>query len=280
MSSVRLREAPLRVFPATAVSRPWRSWSGVGGLHLIERHARVYRHAWLILLSGVGEPLFYLFSLGVGLGHLVGAVAGPAGQPIPYVDFVAPALLASSTMNGAITDSTFNVFFRLKYARLYDSALATPMRAEDVATGEIGWALIRGALYAVAFLAVMAAMGLLHSWWAVMEFPASLLAGFAFAAVGMAATTCMRTWQDFDYVHLATMPMFLFSATFYPLAVYPHVMRLVVAWTPLYQAVALMRGLAFGVAGPGLLWHAGYLAAMGLAGYVIAGRRVRRRLLR
>ena len=95
---------------------------------------------------GFFEPLFYLLALGVGLGRLVGDVPAPDGQPITYGAFVAPALLAASAMNGAIYDATFNVFFRLKYDKIYDAILATPMRPGDIALGEIGWALIRGAL--------------------------------------------------------------------------------------------------------------------------------------
>jgi lipooligosaccharide transport system permease protein len=272
-------QAALRVLPTAAISRPWRSLGGHGSLHLVERHARVYRHMWLMLASGVGEPLFYLLSIGVGLGHLVGHVAGPGGRPVTYATFVAPALLATSSMNGAIFDSTFNVFFRLKYAKLYDAALSTPMRAQDVALGEITWALIRGALYAFAFTLVMLVMGLLRSPWAAAVLPAALLTGFAFAAVGMAATTFMRSWQDFEYVTLMSLPLFLFSTTFFPLSVYPGAVAVVVQCTPLYQSVTLMRGLALGAAGPGLLWHAAYLAIMGVTGLYIAGRRVGRLLL-
>ena len=145
--------------------RAARSVGGRGSLFLVERHALVYRHTWLVFVSGVVEPLFYLLSIGVGLGQLVGSVT--ARRPaVTYAAFVAPALLASASMNGAIFDSTFNVFFRLKYEKLYDAVLATPMRAGDVALGEISWALLRGALYAVAFMVVMAAMGLVYSWWA------------------------------------------------------------------------------------------------------------------
>jgi lipooligosaccharide transport system permease protein len=270
----------LRVLPTAQISRPWRSLGGHGSLHLVERHARVYRHMWLMLASGVAEPLFYLLSIGVGLGHLVGHVAGPGGRPVTYAAFVAPALLATSSMNGAIFDSTFNVFFRLKYAKLYDAALSTPMRAQDVALGEITWALIRGALYAFAFTLVMLVMGLLRSPWAAGVLPAALLTGFAFAAVGMAATTFMRSWQDFEYVTLVSLPLFLFSTTFFPLSVYPGAVAVVVQCTPLYQSVTLMRGLALGAAGPGLLWHAAYLAVMGVTGLYVAGRRVGRLLLR
>jgi len=239
----------------------------------------VYRHAWLVLVSGIFEPLFYLLSIGVGIGHLVGGVTGPGGHVVGYTSFVAPALLATAAMNGAIYDSTFNVFFRLKYAKFYDAALATPMRPGDLALGEIGWALIRGGLYAVAFMAVMLALGLVHSAWAVLDVPVALLIGFGSAAAGMAATTFMRSWQDFEFITLATLPMFLLSATFYPLSVYPRPIQIVVECTPLYQGVALLRGLTLGVVGPGLLWHAAYLALMGLAGLWIASGRISRLLL-
>jgi lipooligosaccharide transport system permease protein len=274
MTATTVREAAglLRVLPVPLRSR--------GSLHLVERHARVYRHAWLILVSGLLEPLFYLLSIGVGLGQLVGHVTGPGGSPVSYTAFVAPALLASSSMNGALYDSTFNVFFRLKYAKLYDAALATPMRAGDVALGEITWALIRGGLYASAFIVIMLAMGLVHSAWAVLALPVALLIGFAFAAAGLAGTTYMRSWQDFEFVTLATLPMFLFSASFYPLSVYPGLVRVVVECTPLYQGVALLRGLTLGVIGPGMLLNALYLAVMGLAGLTIARRRIARLLLR
>jgi len=277
--SESLRELPLRVLPRPLLRTRRPALGGRGSAHLIERHARVYRHTWLVLVSGVFEPLFYLLSIGVGIGHLVGGVTGPGGQVVGYPSFVAPALLATAAMNGAIYDSTFNVFFRLKYAKFYDAALATPMRPGDIALGEIGWALIRGGLYAVAFMAVMLALGLVHSAWAVLDVPVALLIGFGSAAAGMAATTFMRSWQDFEFIMLATLPMFLLSATFYPLSVYPRPVQIVVECTPLYQGVALMRGLTLGVVGPGLLWHVAYLALMGLAGLWVASGRIGRLLL-
>jgi lipooligosaccharide transport system permease protein len=229
---------------------------------------------------GLAEPLFYLLSIGVGIGALVGQVTGPGGRPVGFTSFVAPALLATSSMSGAVFDSTFNVFFRLKYNKFYDAALATPMGPGDIAMGEIGWALIRGSLYAAAFLVIMLALGLVHSAWAVLALPVALLIGFAFAGTGMAATTFMRSWQHFEFILLVTLPMFLFSGTFYPLSVYPRPLQVVVEFTPLYQGVALMRGLTFGVVGPALLWHAAYLALMGLAGLRVASWRIGRLLLR
>jgi lipooligosaccharide transport system permease protein len=275
MSSATLRVLP----PAGLLARLRRAGTETGSLRLVERHARAYRRAWLVFVSGIFEPLFYLLSVGLGLGVLVGKVPGPGGAPIPYREFVAPGLLAVSSMNGAMYDSTFNVFFRLKYAKLYDAVLATPMSPAQVALGEIGWALLRGTIYAIAFTLVMLALGLVHSPWFVLGVPVAVLIGFAFAAIGMTGTTYMKSWQDFDYVVLASMPLFLFSATFYPLSVYPRPVQVVIECTPLYQGVVLLRDLTVGVVGPGLLWRAGYLAAVGLAGLYASGRRIGKLLL-
>jgi lipooligosaccharide transport system permease protein len=277
-----VRGAVLRILPLPMLVTRGSGLGGFGGRgsgRLIERHARAYRRAWILLISGVFEPLFYLLSIGVGIGGLVGGVRGPGGQLIGFTSFVAPALLATSAMNGAVADSTFNVFFRLKYAKLYDAALSTPMSSGDVALGEVGWALLRGGLYAVSFQVVMLAMGLIHSAWAVLVVPAALLIGFAFAGAGMAATTFMKSWQHFEFVMLATLPMFLFSTTFYPLSVYPRGLQIFVECTPLFQGVTIVRALTLGGVGPGLLWRVLYLAVMGSAGLVIAGRRIARLLL-
>jgi lipooligosaccharide transport system permease protein len=247
---------------------------------LIERNLVVYRRGWLMIVSGFFEPLFYLLSIGLGIGALVGAIPLGDGRTVPYTVFVAPALLASSAMNGAIYDSTFNVFFKLKYAKTYDAILATPVGVADVAVGEIGWALIRGALYAGTFLLVMLAMGLVRSPWAILAFPASLLIGFAFGAAGMAATSFMRTWQDFDLVQLVILPLFLFSGTFYPVTTYPEPIRLLVELTPLYHGVDLVRGLTTGALGPAMLVDVAYLTVMGLVGLAITSRRLERLLLK
>ena len=273
--TVALRMLP----PAGLLARLKRAGTDTGSLRLIERHARAYRRIWLLFISGVFEPLFYLLSVGLGLGVLVGKVPGPGGQLIPYRAFVAPGLLAVSSMNGAMYDSTFNVFFRLKYAKLYDAVLATPMRPAQVALGEIGWALIRGTIYAIAFIGVMLALDLVYSPWAVLDVPTAVLIGFGFAAIGMFGTTYMKSWQDFDYVILASMPLFLFSATFFQLSVYPRPAQVVIEWTPLYQGVVLLRDFTFGVVGPGLLWRAAYLAALGVAGLYASGRRIGKLLL-
>jgi lipooligosaccharide transport system permease protein len=249
-------------------------------LRLIERNLYVYKHGWLIIVSGFFEPLFYLLSIGFGLGALIGTIPGPGGQPIPYQLFVAPALLASSSMNGAISEATFNFFFKLNYNKTFTSILSTPLSPGDVAVGELAWALIRGGLYAIGFMAVMVVLGLVVSPWVIFAVPAALLIGFAFGAVGMAATSYMKTWQDFDLIQLVILPLFLFSGTFYPIETYPDALRVLVQLTPLYQGVDLIRSLTVGAISPILLVHVVYLLAMGIAGLLVVSRRLDRLLLK
>lgn len=120
----------------------------------------------------------------------------------------------------------------------------------------------------------------MRSPWALLALPAALLIGFAFAAVGMAATAFMRGFADFDLVPLITLPLFLFSATFYPLSTYPAALQWVVRLTPLYHGVVLERALSLGQVGPGLVGHVAYLVVMGLLGLAVATRKLGRLLLR
>ncbi len=247
---------------------------GRGAGHILERNLLVYRRAWIIVFSGFVEPLFYLFSIGIGIGKLVGDLTGPGGEPVEYAAFVAPALLASAAMNGAVLESTFNIFFKLKYGRIYEAILSTPLQPADIAVGEITWSLARGALYAGGFLVVMASMGLMKSPWGILALPTAILIGFAFGACGMAATTFMRSWEDFDYVTLVTMPLFLFSATFYPLDVYPPAFQTFTRFSPLYHGVEIIRALTLGVFDWSLAGHVAVLLGMGAVGVAVASRRL------
>jgi lipooligosaccharide transport system permease protein len=248
-------------------------------VHIIERNRFVFRRGWMVIFTGFFEPLFFLLGIGFGLGSLVGNVAGPGGQLIPYAVFVAPALLAASAMNGAVYDST-NMFFRLRYEKAYDGMLATPLTVGDIAMGEVAWALGRGSLYGFGFLVVMFALGLVPSPWGLLALPASMLIGFATAAAGLTAVSFMRSWQDLDLIFVVTLPLFLFSATFFPITSYPEGLRIFVELTPLYRGVDLIRGLTTGAVGMSQVIDVIYLAVMGAVFLMIASRRLGKMLLK
>ncbi len=257
--------AVLRVLPALpgALRRSSR---------MVERSVMVYRRTWIIIASGFFEPLFYLLSIRIGFGALIGEV-NVDGASIGYAEFVAPALMASAAMNGAVYDSTMNIFYKLKHAKLYDTVLATPLGPSEVAAGEIMWALLRGLLYSVAFLVCIVALGMAATPWILLAVPACLLVGLAFAAMGMAVTTYMRGWSDFEFIPAATLPLFLFSATFYPVSAYGD-WAWVVQLSPLYHGVALVRDAALGTADWGILGHCAYLLVMAVVGLRVAGVRL------
>ncbi|MEU7040747.1 ABC transporter permease [Streptomyces varsoviensis] len=244
---------------------------------MLLRSVLVYRRAWWEILSGLFEPLFYLVILGNGMGALLKEDSGPLGAG--YAAFIAPGLLAASAMNGAVYDTTMGIFFKLRHARLYEALMATPLGLLDIALGEILWAALRGAAYGTVFIGVMAALGLVSSPWAIAVPAAAFVVALGFAALGLAATTCMRTWQDTQFVRLVTVPLLMFSTTFYPLSVYPGPVQAIVRATPLYQAIELMRGLVDGHVGPSLLGHLGYFAAVLALGLLVATRRLNRLLI-
>jgi lipooligosaccharide transport system permease protein len=255
------------------------AFTGARGRLLFERNLMVYRRTWMIIFSGVFEPLFYLFSMGIGLGHFVGKVPGPGGQLVSYASYVAPALLASAAMNGAVYDSS-NVFWKMKYAKTYDAILSTPVGPTDVTVGETAWALFRGFLYAVSFLVVAEVLGLIESPLGLLALPGAVLIGFAFAGMGVAAITYFRTWQDFEFLGLVQLPMFLFSATFFPISTYPEAIQWIVRFSPLYHAIRLLRALNFGVVDWAQAVDLAYLLALGLLGVYIAQRRLAKLLLK
>jgi lipooligosaccharide transport system permease protein len=251
----------------TTPSRPT-----IGGLLIVERNAMVYRRTWMFLFSGFFEPLFYLVFFVYPLEHFIGQVTS-GGEVVEYAAFVAPALLAASAMNGAFYDAT-NVFWKLRYGKVYDAMLSTPVGPKDVAVGETLWAVVRALLYSAAFLIVIALLGLVDSWWGLLALPACFVIGFGFAGAGIAAITWMRTWKDFDIIQLVMLPMFMFSATFYPISVYPQVLEWVVQALPLYHGIELIRSLTTGTVGPMQLVNVAYLGIMGLVGMAIASRRI------
>jgi lipooligosaccharide transport system permease protein len=245
---------------------------------LIERNITVYKHHWPSIATGFLEPFLYLLAIGLGLGSMIGEVDGPGGRKVEYITYIAPALLASSVMNSAISESVMKVFFKLRLAKTYEAILATSIGPHDIAVAEIVWAQVRVVGYSMAFMTVMLGMGVVHSWWFVLALPASILTGLAFSSVGMATAAYMRSWVDTELVTMVVLPLFLFSTTFYPLDVLPRAVQLLVLGTPLYQSIEMLRRLALGELSFAMIGNAAYLVAMILVGYVVAFRRIGRLL--
>ena len=230
---------------------------------------------WIVVLTGVFEPIFYLLALGIGLGSYINGVTDPLGNEIAYAAYIAPGLLAVSAMNGAIYDSTWNVFFKMHFGKLYEGMLATKLGPLDVALGEIALALLRGAAYGVTFLLVMQVLGLNLSWTAFLALPALVVIAFGFASLGMGITSYLKTFQQMDWIPFVMLPMFLLSATFYPLTVYPLWIQWFVQALPLWHAVELVRGLTTGALSPVMLLHLLYFAVMIVLGLIFTTRRLR-----
>ncbi|MDQ2689280.1 MAG: ABC transporter permease [Chloroflexota bacterium] len=276
MTTVAARRARSAPGPlATAWERIWRA------RRLVERNIMVYRHQWIIILSGVFEPIFYLIGIGLGLGGFIPDLTLPDGREVSYLTYVAPALVATAAMNGAVFETIFNIFFKLNYAKTYEGVLATPMGIAEIAIGEMMWALMRALLYAVAMFVIMLALGLILSPWGLLIVPAALLVAAAFAAAGLAGTSYLRTVNDFDIpMGLIVMPMFLFSGTFFPISIYPEPIQWLMQINPLYHSISLMRGLSTGIVGWQQVWDFAFLAGLfGLCMW-IAMRQMERKLIK
>jgi len=235
---------------------------------------------WMVVASGFVEPVFYLLAFGYGIGQFISGTTDGNGNPITYAQFIAPALLATSAMNGAIYDSTWNVFFKMHFGKVYNGMLSTSMGTLDVALGEISWALLRGLAYAIGFMAVVASIGLIPSIWGLLAIPAAVLVAFGFASVGMGVTSYLKNHQQMQWIQFVMLPMFLFSGTFYPLTIYPVVVQWLIQAMPLWQAIALIRGLTLGILDWAMLGHALYFVAMIIGGLYFTTRRLTALFLR
>jgi lipooligosaccharide transport system permease protein len=234
---------------------------------------------WLLIASGFFEPVLYLLSIGYGLGKWVNPIEF-GGHLVSYKAFVAPAMLASSAMAGALSETTFNFFGKMKFAKQYDAVLATPVRPMEIALGELWWAMARGAMYSAAFLVIMVGLDLTDVPGALGAFAATLLIGFSFGCLGMAVSTYMKGWQDFDLIATIQVALFLFSGTFAPPSNVAPAVRWLIDVSPLYHAVAIVRDFTLGTVNWAILGHAAYLVVMAAIGLTVASRRMSALLLK
>jgi lipooligosaccharide transport system permease protein len=263
-------QAPAPVHPPPSLHRASK---------LVQHNFLAYQHHWVAFVTGFFEPFFYLVGVGFGVGQFIDTVTYGDLQ-LGYASFLAPGLLAASTLNGALFDGFFSPFFRLNWQKTYDGIIATPVSISDIAVGEVLWALIRGTIYGAGFLIVMLLLGLVHSPWAVLALPAVMLSGGALSAGAMILTSITKQLSSLEKVMtLVVFPLFLFSGTFFPVALYPDYLRPIVQATPLYHSAALLRDLTTGQVGLPTAGHVVYLAAMFVIASTVAIRLMRRRLI-
>jgi len=246
---------------------------------LVQRNLLAYKHYWIAFVSGFFEPFFYLVAVGFGVGQFVESVPF-GGARLDYAEFLAPGLLAASTLNGAVFDGFFGPFFKLNWMKIYEGIITTPVSIPDIAVGEIIWALIRGTIYGAGFLIVMLALGLISSPWAVLALPAVMLSSGALSAGAMVLTSTTKEISSLEKVMtLVVFPLFLFSGTFFPVSIYPDYLQPVVRVTPLYHSATLLRSLTTGEVGMSVLWNVGYLVVAFVVASALAVRLMRRRLV-
>jgi lipooligosaccharide transport system permease protein len=241
-------------------------------LRAYEYWLTVYRRVWRgTVMSSVLNPVLYLTALGVGLGKIVNRGAHPLG--IPYLDFVAPGMLAAVAMQVAAIESSFPVRGAIRWNRQYFAMLATPLRVADIVAGHLFYVATRVPFAAAIYLAAIAAFGAVHSAWAILVVPLAVLIGIAFAA----PISALSAWAENEVFNplfrFAITPMFLFSGTFFPVTRLPRGLRELAYATPLWHGVDEFRHLTLGT--PTLGWsalHIGYLLLWVVAGVWIARR--------
>ncbi len=245
------------------------------------RAFRAYEYCWLAyrrtwrgsVTTSFLFPVLYLAAMGVGLGTLINANSHHDVGGVPYLWFLAPGLLASTALQIGANESTFPIMAAIKWNKTYLAMLATPLEVKDILYGHLAWIATRVAMASAVFLAVMAAFGTVHSWWAILALPAALLTGISFAAPLVAFSATRENEQSFTLIYrLLVIPLFLFSGTFFPITQLPGWLQVVAGCTPLYHGVALCRSFVLGTPGG---WSAvadfAYLAAL-LAVGVLAAR--------
>ncbi len=244
---------------------------------VLRRNLTVFRKTWKTnIFFNFVEPLLYLAAMGWGLGSFVGEING-----LPYVQFIAPGLIASSAMWSASAECTYDSYIRMHYQKTYHAIVATPVELGEVVVGDMLTGVFKSVLYGSVILLVIAALGLVPSPWALAVPLVLVLCGFVFAELGMIWTGIVPNIDSFSYFFtLVVTPMFLFSGVFFPIEALPEAVRLVAWFLPLYHIVVLLRSLVLGAVTPALLLHILWLLVFILAFFTLPLRLMRKRLVK
>jgi lipooligosaccharide transport system permease protein len=267
-----------------AASTVWqlRPWAGASrrSVRVLEHDLLVFRRGWYsYLLSGLAQPFLYLVAMGIGLGLYVNRNGGLPGG-VPYLNYIAPALLVTQAMMAAAFESAWPIMAKIMWDKTYLAALNTPLGAMDLLVGDLMWIAFRATLLSALFLAAIVLLGAASSPMVVFAVPVAVLTAIAFAAPIMAFTATQQGDGGFNALfRFGITPLFLFSGTFFPIEQLPLFLQPLAWLTPLYHGVAVARSLSLGQIEP-VAWlvHLGALVAFAGAG-VVAGRITFRRRL-
>jgi lipooligosaccharide transport system permease protein len=234
------------------IKRAFRVW---------QRHLKVFTKLYKSsLVLNFVEPVLYLAALGLGLGAYIKEING-----IPYISFIAPGIIASSSMFAATYECSYGTYVRMTYQKTFDAILATPVNIDDLVAGELMWGATKSMLYGTIIIIVISAWGLVNSPYIIMTIPVVFLSGLVFSEISLVFVAIVPGIDSFNYFYTLFMtPMFLFSGIFFPISSMPPLVAKIAFFTPLYHLVNTCR--AFSTGTPSLaLWDVVWLSVVALA---------------
>ena len=249
--------------------RAWKVW---------RRDSRTFMKTYKAnFIPPLMEPILYLLAFGFGLGLFVTQKI----DGVSYANFIAPALIAISMMNAAFFECTFSSFVRMYYQKTFDAIIATPLNIDEVITGEILWGATKSTMYTTIVLGVVSAFGLVDSWLALLVIPFSFLAGLLFSGLGMIFTAVSPKIDALSYpTSLYITPMMLISGTFFPIAVFPEIIRqFSYLFLPLVHVVDITRALTLGTLSGSLLLSLAWIIIGTILVVIVSINMMRRRLI-
>jgi lipooligosaccharide transport system permease protein len=249
----------------------WRSWK------VWHRNLPVFTRTWKVnFFPPLVEALLYLFAIGMGIGSYVREIEG-----IPYVRFIAPAILVIAVMNSAFFECTYGSYVRMYYQKSFDAMIATPLSIEDVIAGELLWGATRSLIYVLIMLPVLALFGVISLPLALLAIPLAFIGGLMFAGIAMCFTSITPSIDTLNYpAFLFITPMALFSGTFFPLTLMPVGLQYIaLALLPLTHLVAIMRMFTLAAISPVMLLHLVWIIVVTIICCIAAINLMRRRLI-
>ena len=220
------------------------------------------------------EPVLYLAALGLGLGAFVKEIKG-----MPYINFIAPGIIASSAMFAAAYECTYGTYVRMFYQKTFDAILSTPINVDDLIAGELMWGASKSMLYGTIIMVVISAFGLVSSPLILAVIPVLFFSGLIFAEISMIFVAIVPGIDSFNYFYTLLMtPMFLFSGIFFPIDTLPLLASKIAFFTPLYHLVNICRSAAIGSL-QGNIWDIAWLVFISIILAPYPFRLMRKRLI-